>query len=63
MAVKRNRRRRLEVIQHLTRRTADSPPTAYLEYDRRFYAGQWWFRVSPTSPWQLCLEEVTHEAH
>jgi len=32
-------------------------PLGYTQYERRYYAGEWWFRVSPDSPWQLCNED------
>lgn len=31
-------------------------PLSYTQYERRYYAGDWWYRVSPVSPWQLCVE-------
>ncbi|MEY9676019.1 hypothetical protein ABIF26_008247 [Bradyrhizobium elkanii] len=32
-------------------------PLGYTKYERRYYAGDWWYRVSPSSPWQLCVED------
>lgn len=32
-------------------------PLGYTQYERRYYANDWWFRVSPDSPWQLCKED------
>lgn len=31
-----------------------TPPAAYLEYDRQFYAGAWYYRKSEISPWMRC---------
>lgn len=36
-------------------------PLGYTQYERRYYANDWWFRVSPDSPWQICKEEVQDE--
>ena len=32
-------------------------PLGYTQYERRYYANDWWFRVSPESPWQTCKEQ------
>lgn len=32
-------------------------PLGYTQYERRYYAGDWWYRVSTDSPWQLCAED------
>lgn len=36
-------------------------PLGYTQYERRYYANDWWFRVSSDSPWQLCKEEDQDE--
>ena len=36
-------------------------PRRYTEHERRYYAGDWWYRVSPSSPWQLCQDEEENE--
>lgn len=33
---------------------APPSPPAYLEFERRFYAAHWYFRINPESPWQPC---------
>lgn len=34
------------------------PPAAYIEYDRQFYAGTWYYRKSEISPWMRCKVDV-----
>lgn len=29
-------------------------PSGYTQYERRYYAGNWWFRTAPNQAWQLC---------
>lgn len=32
-------------------------PEQYLPYERRYYAGSWWYRVADDAPWQPCQKE------
>ena len=42
----------------MTQRMVCPPsPLGYTQYERRYYAGDWWYRVAPDSPWQLCIED------
>lgn len=37
-------------------------PLGYTQYERRYYAGDWWYRLSPEAPWKVCIKGGPDEA-
>jgi hypothetical protein len=29
-------------------------PAAYIGFERRYFAGNWWYRTAPDQPWREC---------
>ncbi len=35
-------------------------PAGYVEYERSYHAGNWWFRRAPDAPWYPCRAPKPH---